>query len=248
MRNIEQSHFSDVTQKANISVAHTFSKDGGMVIQLAPKWKREINSSKCLDVSSFSQFKHEKEKLFAGMTVLSIINIYTPSDDAWKGYSDYIQSMLYFERVIEQSAHQRDQYNYGIMTHKSNLQSDCLIPLMKQQMNRTAALSDLSDEIKTDSNGEYDKIPSYICNLFEHFCDNQRDYIDLSCIYGEVENMVVELKQILFEEIKIDGENDTLTKYQINVSSIQSIFPNLIPYKNPIGYCIKVHSISEAMK
>eukprot|EP01084_Bolivina_argentea_P249777 418288_1 len=120
----------------DISVAHPFSKDFGIVLKLGPKWKNEINSTKCLDVSKFSEFKHEKEKLFAGMTVLSILDIYVPSDNKWDGYGGYIKSILYFERITEQTVHQKDYYNYGIVNQKNKekwlqIQQDYLLPLIQ---------------------------------------------------------------------------------------------------------------------
>eukprot|EP01084_Bolivina_argentea_P249776 418285_1 len=219
-----------------ISVAHGFAKDGGIVIQLAPKWKKEINSSKYLDVSIFSDFKHEQEKLFAGMTVLSIINIYNPSDNKWDGYSEYIRGILYFERITEQTVHQKDYYNYGVITNKkkdewTKIQNDYLVPLIKSVCNNC-------DEFKSDSTIENRTIPTYILKLFKHFCHNKRDYIDLSCIDGEIDNMTQQLKNILFKEIKMDTVEDKLTKYQINNKNIRLIFPNLKQYKNSLGHWI----------
>ena len=54
----------------------------------------------------------EKERLFAGMTVLSIINIFNLSDNGWNGYYEWIQSILYFEKIIQQSIHDTNFYNY----------------------------------------------------------------------------------------------------------------------------------------
>ena len=62
------------------------------LIKLSPKYTNEVNNCRCLDVSALSEFKSEKEKLFAGMTILSITNIYNPSINRWEGFGEYIKS------------------------------------------------------------------------------------------------------------------------------------------------------------
>ena len=92
-------------------------------LSLSPKFKIEINSSRHLKVGTLgdSQFNNEKERLFAGMTVLSIINIYDMTDmDPWSGHNKhYLNVMLYFERIVEQTIHNREHYCHGVITDKN---------------------------------------------------------------------------------------------------------------------------------
>eukprot|EP01084_Bolivina_argentea_P037087 68544_1 len=103
----------------DFNIATEFSGVGGVVLKLSPKYKNEMDYSKCLNVSKISDFESEKEKLFAGMTVMAIINIYDPLYNNWDGYYDYIQSMLYFERITEQTVHQKEYYNHGMITQET---------------------------------------------------------------------------------------------------------------------------------
>merc|ERR1711902_156710 len=202
------------------------SDANGIVLKLSPKYSDEVNNSRCLDVSKLSEFKGEKEKLFAGLTVLSITNIYNPSDNDWKGYGEYVSSFLYFERIIEQTNQQKHHHNYGkINRHQQN---KYLVPLIKHQMNRNGYKNNNDDE-KEDND---DEIPPYICVLFEYFCDNKRDYIDLSCINEEISLMDESLQNLLFQNIKFGNHNGLVRGYKINNKNLKLIFPNLVEYKN----------------
>eukprot|EP01084_Bolivina_argentea_P163647 284659_1 len=134
----------------DISVAQNFCDAKGIVLQLAPKYTTKANNSRCLDVSGLSDYKSEKEKLFAGMTVLSIINIYNPSDNGWKGYAEFVAAFLYFERIIEQTNQQKNHYNYGKINKQQ--QKEYLVPLVEYQMNRNTYDKD-------NDNKEDDKSP-----------------------------------------------------------------------------------------
>eukprot|EP01083_Nonionella_stella_P040217 109293_1 len=163
----------------DFSVAQKFCNSNGIVLKLAPKFTDDVNHSRCLDVSPLSQFADdEKEQLiFAGMTVLSITNIYNPSHNGWTGYADYVQSFLYFERIIQQTIHQKHHYNFGKISKEK--QREYLVPLIRYQMKQNG-YSGLDGDI------EFGEDLAYICVLFGYFCDSKRDHIDLSCINEEI--------------------------------------------------------------
>eukprot|EP01083_Nonionella_stella_P165564 551065_1 len=235
-------HFSTVYEiptstTDDINVAQNFAEStAGIVLKLSPKYTDEVNQSRCLDVAAagLSDFEAEREKLFAGMTVLSITNIYNPSDNEWKGYGDYVAAFLYFERIIEQTNQQKHHYNYGQLA--ANKQEEYLVPAIKHQMDKNSS---------TDQS-----IPHYVRVLFEYFCDSKRDYIDLSCINEEIPSMAQSLSEILFKDIKfvapqdepptIAFETSVVREYKINNQNIKRIFPNLVEYKNHMSNWIYV--------
>eukprot|EP01084_Bolivina_argentea_P000941 1724_1 len=194
----------------DFKVAQQFIGDGetGIVLHLAPKFKTDCNMSKWMNVSTVSDFPNEKERLFAGMTILSIINIYNPSDNKWDGYKEYIKIMLYFERIIEQNIHTKDFYNYGIVTEKTKkewieLQDEYLMPLLQCQIQRKLIT-------------KKPPIPQYIYDVFTNICNKKTDSIDLSCIEYETKYMHPKLREIIFDD-----------NNRIDNDAIKQIFPNL---------------------
>eukprot|EP01083_Nonionella_stella_P190263 704683_1 len=217
----------------DINVAQQFC-DGtnGIILKLSPKFTNEVDNSRCLDVSGLSDYEAEKEQLFAGMTVLSITNIYNPSENQWKGYKDWVASFLYFERIMEQTIHQKAHYNFGQLSKEK--QKRYLVPLLKSQMKSNG----YSDE---DAKKEGTKIPEYIFQLFTFFCKSKKDYVDLSCIEDEILSMDKSMQFILFRDINIkcqahDHTGVKLMNYKINKANLRYIFPNLRDYKNHLGY------------
>ena len=155
---------------------------------------------------------------FGGDCVLSIINIYTPAINKWEGHSKWIKAILYFERIIEQTKDTRKHYNYGRLTDKnrSEIQQQYLIPLLEHQVQRHKA----STSAKLAN--------SYIYDLFSFFCGS-KTFIDLSCIKKEHQDIIDDLKEILFPPA------DNGDKYAIN----SAIFPNLQWYINADGDKVK---------
>jgi len=225
----------------DISVAQSFADANGVILQLSPKYKDEVNNSRCLNVSELSEFKNEKEKLFAGMTVLSIVNIYNPSDNAWLGYEDWMNAMLYFERIIEQTHENLNVYNHGSISTEH--QRDYLVPLLKHQMQRNGYVASKvngNDDEKTET----EAIPKYIQILFQYFCDEKKDHIDLSCINEEISKtkMHKTLQHLLFHQMEFSHDG-TLKKYKIDNKKLKRIFPNLVEYRNHMGnwICVSQH-------
>ena len=76
---------------------------------------------------------------FAGETVLTMINVVESGADR-RGHIEYIQSFLFWERILEQTAESRDSYVYGRITDKNmgkwmERQRDYLVPLIELKMN-----------------------------------------------------------------------------------------------------------------
>eukprot|EP01084_Bolivina_argentea_P056853 103974_1 len=170
---------TSTTKDINIA-RRKFTNDGaGIVLTLGTKFNNDQNFCKCLDVEIFSNYAEENERLFAGLSVLSIIDIEFPDLLNRKRISlkCHIDAILYLERITEQTIHQRDYYNYGHL--KKHLQKKYLIPLIRHQMKR----NENNFEMKENKVNE---VQQYVFALFEHFCDSQREYIDLSCIKYEI--------------------------------------------------------------
>ena len=153
-------------------------------------------------------------------------------DPQSKLYPYYIKAILYFERIIEQTVHDKYFYNYGVITNEtkgewSEIQKNYLVPLLKNQINRNKWR--ISKEIKNEKVKKNDNV--YMNELFEYFCDDKTDYIDLSCIKQEIENMCEELREILFTDS---------TKCLINNDNLKQIFPYLMQYKNTDGHWISL--------
>eukprot|EP01084_Bolivina_argentea_P223308 377859_1 len=197
-----------------------FSGENGIVLKLTAKFKYELNNNKYLNVSSISEYNDEKEKLFAGMTVLAIIDIGYAYANRWYWLGHHTKVLLYFERLITQTIHQRNNYNYGFVS--KSVQKKYLIPLIEHQINRNREhkIQHIAPE------------RHYLYALFEHFCDMRTNYIDLTCIHKEIETMHRSLINILFEH------NTGNHKHKINNESIKLIFPKLKGYKNHLGYWI----------
>ena len=80
-----------------------------------------------------------------------------------------------------------------------------------------------------------------IKNSLMDFCDNKKDFIDLCCINEEISSMNKTVQNILFGNIKFeDKSSQNPTEYKINNKNLKFIFPNLMEYKNPMGYWIYV--------
>ena len=119
---------------------------------------------------------------------------------------------------MEQKAETRDSYNYGRITDKNKtkwkgLQKRCLVPLIRLRMR------DLSHE-------EVD-IPSYLMELFNHFCE-QKSSVNVSCFRMEMEFMDETLRRILFKRVD-DGE------YTVDIDTLNVILPNLREFMGEDG-------------
>ena len=145
--------------------------------------------------------------------MLSIINIiiYDQSDKQWKGYKDWFDVILYFERIIQQNIHNRDYYCQGVVNERKKdqfmeKQMEYLIPLIKS--------------LVTHSKEPY--VPQYIYDVFVYFCESKKDYIDLSCINGERRFMCKALRMIFF--------SGKPKERRLNNDRIKDIFPKLQSY------------------
>eukprot|EP01083_Nonionella_stella_P081885 225813_1 len=224
----------------DFSAARNMTGGNGIVLKLKAKYKNELNQSKCLDVehTEISSYRNEKERLFAGMTVLAIIDIgYEGRKGKWVQLTNAFQLLLYFEKIIEQSEHQRAFYNYGARPPKK-AQTNILVPLIRHQMRRNGG--DREEKKQHDDDvADVKEDKQYLYCLFEHFCDSKREYLNLKCINDERQAMSKSLQRILFE---IHGDHEGAggdeDDVQIHRANIKLIFPNLKQYKNHMGYWI----------
>eukprot|EP01083_Nonionella_stella_P080814 222215_1 len=207
----------------SIGVACLFARnDTGIILELGPKFKHEIHVSKCITISDFmgseSYEKHrsgEKERLIAGTAILTIINI--RDLDSRQDYRLIVEAILYFERITEQTFDRKAHYNYGQLSKKD--QRLYLVPLLKYQLANY-------DEYPLDDCDVFLFYDRYICAIFKHFCEQQRE-IDLSCINDEFVEMGEYLRCILFEKIS-DRE------YKVDMNNLKYIFPNLERWGTPV--------------
>eukprot|EP01083_Nonionella_stella_P004799 13992_1 len=211
---------------------NTFAREDGIVLSLGPKFKNELNNNKYFNVTSISNYEKEDERLFAGMTVLAVVDIeyWTRAADGQRqcvSLGTNAQVFLYFERIVEQTIHNKNYYNYGFV--KKEIQRRYLLPLIKHQMQ-------LNGWERPDRKPpkEIDEQHQYLYALFQHFCDSKRDYINLTCIKDEIETMDKSIQSVLFKQ------NGTASvKLEINNENIRYIFPKLKGYKNHWEYWIQ---------
>eukprot|EP01083_Nonionella_stella_P073086 197384_1 len=197
-----------------------FAGEGGIVLTLGPKFKNELNNSKYLDVSAISNYGKEQERLFAGMTVLAVIDIQYQNGREMHKTGKHAKVFLYFERIVEQTIHNKSYYNYDLVSPKE--QEKYLLPLIEHQMQRNR-YGDKVDDRKQE----------YLFALFEHFCDSKQEYINLTCINDEMQHMHPSIKHIFFKQNKANN-----VKWEINDGNLKLIFPKLKGYKNYLGYWI----------
>lgn len=216
-----------------LNKATEFAGDsGGVVLKLSPKFRDELNLSRCLDVSDISTFgKQEDERLFAGMTTLAIVDIYSVFDGQWEWMTPHIQSLLYFERIIEQTVHQTAYYNHGGTLNRQK-QRKYLVPLIKHQMARTRSGRIFRGNINESGVSEQEL---YARRLFEHFCDSKVESIDLTLIEEERNGMDESLINILWTKV-----TSKRIPRSISSENIMLIFPNLKQYKNSMDYWVRL--------
>lgn len=76
-------------------VAEGFSGPDGVILRLQSKFKKRC--SVMLDVSIFSNYPNESERLFVKETLI-ITNVIMKVDGEWTAaFGDYFKAMLYFE-------------------------------------------------------------------------------------------------------------------------------------------------------
>ena len=150
--------------------------------------------------------------------MLAMTNLVEPGSDN-KVYGEYVQCFLFWERILEQTAVSRSSYNHGVITEKNKdrwmeRQRLYLVPLLKRRM-------------MVSADNESADIPSYIAELFNHFCEH-KSIVNLSCIEKEIKFMAKPLREILLKELE-DGQ------YAVNVETLTVILPNLVSYVGEEG-------------
>ena len=138
---------STTTQK---TVAQTFSGNGtGIILKLKSKYNQ--NCAFMLDVSLFSDFTDECERLFLNEHLI-ITDILTIIDNRWKSFHKEMGALLYFNKITTGNA---ADATWNIK-NKPYIQN-CLVNILLDYYGK-------SDSITND-------IPDYIRVLFEHYCN-----------------------------------------------------------------------------
>eukprot|EP01084_Bolivina_argentea_P284190 486953_1 len=96
----------------------TFRGNNGIILRLSPKYNGKMNYNNYLFVGDLSPFPGENERLFAGKTILAITNIITRNNKINKSLQKYIKPILYFERITQQTVHNKKYYNHGYCKQK----------------------------------------------------------------------------------------------------------------------------------
>eukprot|EP01083_Nonionella_stella_P158867 517557_1 len=186
----------------------------GVIMTVAPKFKRTIQISKYLDMTYISRYKEEDQRLIAGTARLAIIDIRGFMTGKEVGYGIFVRAILYFEKITEQTESQRLHYNYGTLSKKR--QERDLLPLIEYQQNKRSVLLETVPQ----------EDMQYICDVFKHWC-GKRTKVNLSCINEEFVNMADALRVILFKRVNAK-------EFQVDIMNIKkTIFPNLQLYKLP---------------
>ena len=157
-------------------VAQGFSGWGGMILKLKSKFKNSC--SVMLDVSVFSNYPEECERLFVKETLI-IHDVMMRVDDEWTSFGLYFQALVYFEVCCKISGLNNLStvyccwcLFYGQKITTGNATNDSWNISESKKVQKTLALI-ISDYVDARSNVKAvltSKIPRYIRTLFKHYC------------------------------------------------------------------------------
>ena len=222
-------------------VARSFSGPDGMILKLKSKFKNSC--SVMLDVSVFSNYPEECERLFVKETLI-INDVMIRVDDEWTSFGLYFQALVYFEVCCKISGLNNLiifyccwclLYDQKLTTGNAANASWNISESKKVQ--QTLVLI-ISDYINARSNVEAEstsKIPKYIRTLFEHYCStNIKPRFD--GIDQIQDTMIVALQEHIFidvtsEPTSVAGmkmENNTMKNggQKISHKKVKLLFPN----------------------
>ena len=151
---------------------------------------------------------------------MAVTNLLVPGSE-YEDNREYVKCFLYWERILEQTVDTRNSYIHGVITKKwrkkwMQRQRKYLVPLIRSKM-----------RIPEMDQGAKDRIPRYIQQLFNYFCD-RKSTVNLSCIGMEIEFMDQSLRDILLTASD-DGEE------VVNVDALSVILPNIVSGINELG-------------
>eukprot|EP01083_Nonionella_stella_P055892 147383_1 len=199
---------STTTQK---NVAQTFSGNGhGIILKL--KSKHNVKCAWMLDVSLFSDYTDECERLFLNETLI-ITDILTIVKNRWVSFKNYIGACLYFEKITSGNA---TDATWNI----------------KETPQIQNVLSRIIDDFMAQTDDTVSTIPHYIRVLFRHYCmlHKKPRFDDIDKIQHK---MLPLLQQYFFDET-IDSEQEYKDnkKQTISQKKVQSLFPSVTEYIN----------------
>ena len=205
---------STTTQR---NVAQTFSASsdgGGIILKLKSKFV-----SKCafmLDVSTFSDFTDECERLFLGESLI-IADILMVMDQRWGSCRQYIAACLYFEKITTGNAGDAS-WNIAEGPKVQNTQARIIVDYMATR-----------NKIGTATNSS---IPDYVRVLFGYYCAST--IIPMFDGIDQVQwTMTRKLQQHIFNRIVVSKEQfKDDGKQKISQLKVSLLFPCSTRYIN----------------
>ena len=150
------------------SVAHTFSGHGGIILKLKSKYKRQ--QAFMLDVSKFSDFRDESERLFLNEALIISDIINAGLDHAAEyntAYKKYMKALNFFNKITTGNA-MDTTWNIGKINEKT---WDLLTFMIDNYLyNKDKNNLELYDKIMSSSQKS---IPLYVEQLFRHYCHSK---------------------------------------------------------------------------
>eukprot|EP01084_Bolivina_argentea_P259628 438129_1 len=120
---------SPTSTTTKLNVAAQYAGDYGAILKFSMKFDNKINLSRYLETESICNYDGE-ERIFYGSEVLAIIDIIIYNGNKWISNSQWINSILYFERIIEQD----NECNYIHGRIDKLHQKRYLLPLIVHQI------------------------------------------------------------------------------------------------------------------
>ena len=230
-------------------VARGFSGPNGMILKLKSMFKESC--SMMLDVSVFSNYPEECERLFVKETLI-IIDVMISVDDVWTSFGLYFQALVYFEVCCKISRLKNLGivyrcwcllYDQKITTGNATNDSWNISESHKVQRTLASIISDYIDARSKVGTQFTSKIPKYIRTLFEHYC-SKNIKPDFNGIDHIREKMALKLQSHFFVDtvsqqrvvdsilngLYVEGSEEQT--YVISREKVVLLFPNATMYIN----------------
>ena len=242
-------------------IARGFSGPDGMILKLKSKFKESC--SVMLDVSVFSNYPEECERLFVKETLI-ITDVMMRVGDEWTAFGSYFEALVYFEvRYVLEWCPPLFILNPPLLIlcaqkiSSGNAANDSWnISESKKVQGKLALI--IGDYIATQpTNGaEFTSdIPNYIRTLFNHYCSTtlKPQFNGINVIQ---ETMIIELQEYIFERgdslkknvigNELDDDDtqlasDSHDRPKISDEKVKVIFAKAVMYVNDQGNEITIN-------
>lgn len=196
---------STSTEKA---IAASFSGSNGVILKLQSKYKTKC--SVMLDVSTFSNYPAESERLFVKETLI-ITDIVMLIDDEWIQFGKWFQALVYFEvnhmlklNIMSIFRCWSVWCSQKITTGNATDDSWNISESKKVQKTLALIIEDYIEAQSTTNEERTSKVPAYIRTLFHHYC-TRKDEPRFDGLNEIQTSMSIKLQEHLFENT-IDPE------------------------------------------